>query len=146
MLKNLEPKEIIDEDGYFRGSGWSYPDLIDSMEIQILFQKDFGSYQGDTLAIVKKYQFFYGLLEFGWGSCSGCDALKACNCSRNDGKPDIPAVTKLRDDLYNSIQWKNKADLIDYLKNRDWAGTFWGCDNIMEEFVEPAIKALEDDV
>jgi len=42
---------------------------------EVLIQEDDKDYQGDSYILYKNYD----LLIFGWGSCSGCDSLKACN-------------------------------------------------------------------
>ena len=51
----------------------TYRDLIASMGVENLLQVDDNDYQGDSRILVRDYHR-YGLLLFGWGSCSGCDA------------------------------------------------------------------------
>ena len=63
---------------------------------EILIRVDDNDYQGDSYLIYKK-ENSYGYLRFGWGSCSGCDALQACDT--------IQEVQELMDTLYNDIIW-----------------------------------------
>ena len=79
---------------------------------EILIKVDDDDYQGDSYLIYKK-ENSYGYLRFGWGSCSGCDALQACNT--------IQEVQELMDTLYNSIIWfVSLAELKEYFANKDW--------------------------
>ena len=88
----------------------------------ILLQVDEKTWQGDSWLIYQKDNKF-GYLSFGWGSCSGCDALQACNT--------IKDVQKLMDSLYNSITWYDSLDeLKDKLLNKDWELCYEGqCDD-----------------
>lgn len=52
-------------------------------------------YQGDSLYLIKSEQ--YGIVTFGWGSCSGCDALQAV-----DRQADLD---RLQDDIERGITW-----------------------------------------
>ena len=74
---------------------WSYQPMIDSFG-EVLVQVDDNDYQGDTRVVYYK-DGQYGFLNFGWGSCSGCDALQAC-----DNEED---VDKLIDSLEQDVKW-----------------------------------------
>lgn len=79
---------------------------------EILIRVDDDDYQGDSYLIYKK-ENSYGYLRFGWGSCSGCDALQACNT--------IQEVQELMDTLYNDIIWfVSLVELKKYFANKDW--------------------------
>lgn len=54
----------------------SYRDTV-SMFGDVVAETEWGGYEGDTLWMLKGAQG-YGIPTFGWGSCSGCDALEAC--------------------------------------------------------------------
>lgn len=61
----------------------------------------------------------YGFLEIGWGSCSGCDAMMACE--------NYEEMDELIDTLEKSIDWFNKKSLKEYMDDRDWKGQWdWG--------------------
>lgn len=113
---------------------WSYDDLINSMEVERLVEVTDDDYQGDTRALVRK-DGSYGFLMFGWGSCSGCDALQAV-------ESDLAEATKLRDKLYAEIHWESDAAaMAAFLRDKDWALTF---DDTAEtqQFVREALAAL----
>lgn len=118
----------------------SYEELITSAGIEILCDMSIGSYSRDSLLIVKRKNLF-GFLTFGWGSCSGCDALKACH--------SFESLNKLRNTLYNSIIWKTGPELVEYLNIKDWAGEFYyytddeSTQNIkIKTFIEEAKKQI----
>lgn len=91
---------------------WHYTDLIDSMEVEVLAEVDEDKYQGSSWLIVKDGER-YGYMSYGWGSCSGCDALAAC--------ADAQDATDLRDELWNGIRWENSAaELLTYFVETDW--------------------------
>lgn len=85
-------KEIYEND---RFSWYDYQPMLDEFG-EILIQVDEEAYQGDSFLIYKNDNK-YGFLTFGWGSCSGCDALQACDT--------IDEVQELMDNLYNAIKW-----------------------------------------
>lgn len=93
--------------------GYSYDDLIDSFEVQVLLRKDDDDYQGDTRLLVRDGDR-YGLITFGWGSCSGCDALEAAGS-------DVEVI-ELRDAIWNGTHWEPSADaLVAYIDGKDWS-------------------------
>ena len=56
-----------------------------------------GSYQGDTVAILRDNAKGFGFLVFGFGSCSGCDALQACET--------YAQIDELINNLENGVRW-----------------------------------------
>lgn len=90
---------------------WDYQPMLNEFG-DILLQKDEQNYQGDSFLIYEK-DGKYGYLTFGWGSCSGCDALQGCN--------SISEVQELMDRLYSSIEWFDSLDALkEYFKETDW--------------------------
>lgn len=83
-------------------------------EFETVLSVDAGAYQGDTFCILKDGER-YGYLEFGWGSCSGCDALLAC--SNHDD------LEELQVNLFNDIKWFDSLEeLKKYFRTHDWEG------------------------
>ena len=81
----------------------------------IVVQEVAGSYQGDNFNFYDAGdgKFFY--LTFGWGSCSGCDWLQACNSWEE--------VQELVDSLWESTVWFADAqDALDWFEKHDWEG------------------------
>jgi hypothetical protein len=90
---------------------WDYQPMLNEFG-NILLQKDERDYQGDSFLIYEKDDK-YGYLTFGWGSCSGCDALQGCN--------SISEVQELMDRLYSSIEWFDSLDALkEYFEETDW--------------------------
>lgn len=96
----------------------SYGELVDSMEYEVICTEDIGSYQGDYLYFLKDSER-YGLLVFGYGSCSGCDSLQGCSSEDE--------VTSLRNDIESNIKWfDSKESVIKFVTNteekpfKDW--------------------------
>lgn len=88
-----------------------YQPMIDELG-EIIYQVDDHDYQGDTRVFLKKNNQ-YGYLIFGWGSCSGCDALQACDT--------ISEVQDLFDGMKNDVKWFNSLkELQEYFKSKDW--------------------------
>jgi hypothetical protein len=93
---------------------FTYDTLIDSFEVEVLARKDDDDYQGDTRLLVRDGER-YGLIVFGWGSCSGCDALEAAGGNLAD-------LTELRDAIWNGAHWEpSAADMVAYIDRKDWS-------------------------
>lgn len=110
-MKIIEaPKNNYEDEDYY----YSYDTLIDSFEVTVLLKVDEGGYQGDTRLLVQDGSR-YGLITFGWGSCSGCDALEAAG-------GDIAEITKLRDLIWQGAHWEDSAKaLLTYIESKDWS-------------------------
>ncbi len=111
----------------------SYNPLLESFGYPILLQVDDCDYQGDSRLLFQNGDL-RGILIFGWGSCSGCDALQGCDT--------IDEVAELRDRLHDGIRWGSVTGTLDYLRTHDWAGDYSNGDGKTAEFVEQAIALL----
>lgn len=93
-----------------------YMELFKGLNIELILTHRLGSYQGSSWVLFRSYhehrQVMYGFLEFGWGSCSGCDALAACDSYKD--------LDKLRRSLINSISWFTISKMVKFLKEKDW--------------------------
>lgn len=84
---------------------------------QILLKVD--DYQGDSRLLLHDMGRF-GLLFFGWGSCSGCDALEAASGNRDH-------LRELRDDLAHKTHWEGSPQaLMAHIERKDWSLDFDG--------------------
>jgi len=106
-------------------SGWFYPSggyqqILDAIG-EIVVQVDEDGYQGDTWVLYRRGDEF-GYLQFGWGSCSGCDALQACDSPKE--------VEELGRDLENSVMWKSREEMLRYFNDHDWAGDYGSEDRV----------------
>ena len=95
---------------------------------EIAVQVDDVGYEGDSRILYKKGTK-YGWLQFGWGSCCGCDALQACET--------IQDVQLLMDELYNSIIWFDTAnECLEFFTTHNWETDYsYSCEE-QKEFVK----------
>ena len=123
------------ENSYSYGAS-SYGPMIESMAEEVLVRKRIGSYQGDELALLKDNNR-YGILIFGFGSCTVCDSLLSCN--------SYEEVNDLRQRLYNNIKWRpSKEAIIDYLEEKNWDNEYiyHVNNNSVEDFLEECKEVL----
>ncbi len=124
--------ELVTGD-YFYGPS-DYNPLLRSFGHEILLQVDDEDYQGDSRLVFKDGNR-HGLLIFGWGSCSGCDALQACD--------SLKEVDELRSQLKSEIIWKDsKSELHQFIKDRDWETQYCWHSDETKQFVEKALALL----
>lgn len=101
---------------YFYGP-YDYNPIIQSFG-DVLIQVDDNDYQGDTKVLLHK-DGRYGFLNFGWGSCSGCDGLQACSSFRE--------IEELIQELERDIKWFDSlSDVKAYVGNdADREGSYY---------------------
>jgi hypothetical protein len=130
---DLYPKEDWQGDDYFSAPS-EYQPMLNEFG-QIVLQVDDDDYLGDSRVLYRD-GLRTGWLQFGWGSCSGCDALQGCS--------SMAEVQELMDDLYHRIVWfESEADALSFFKTHDWAGDYSYHDEGQARFVEQAIALLE---
>lgn len=133
-IEQVYPEHAQDERerGHFYGPG-DYCPLLNSMGYEILVKVDENDYQGDSLVLYRG-DAGYGILNFGWGSCSGCDALQACD--------KLSEIEELRTSLNESIKWFPTAEeAMDYIEKHDWHGDYVR-EELVTEFVTEARNVL----
>lgn len=97
----------------------SYSSLPKLLGAKTLAWCDDHDYQGDSHALLEHGGEF-GFLTFGWGSCSGCDAMEAAYGDR-------AAERAVLDGLCESIIWfATLREAKDHVSSRDTANHF-GC-------------------
>ncbi len=132
ILRALDRKS-----GSFSEGNWKpgYEDMVASIG-DILLRVNQDDYQGDTWCIVQSGTH-YGYVNFGWGSCSGCDALEGTNTWEE--------YYELRDNVANGTHWENSArELLEWFKTHDWGGDYTTSSTDSNiDFVPKAIKLLE---
>lgn len=109
-----------------------YTPLLKSLG-DIIARVDQDDYQGDSWVLFRDGDRF-GYLQFGWGSCSGCDSLQSCD--------SYAEIEKLREDLLSKIRWGTRAETIAYLHTIDpevsWAPAE------LSSFITLAISTMEE--
>ena len=132
---NKTAKELYGKPDAGRYDYSEYQPMLDSFG-KIILQVDDDDYQGDSRVLYKDGERI-GYLNFGWGSCSGCDALQACET--------IDDVQKLMDELKGSIKWfLSSAEAYEYFTAKDWQlDMSWHSDE-GKEFVKKAFETLSN--
>lgn len=96
----VKEEEESDKEWYSFWAPSDYSPIISSIG-EVLVEVEAGSYQGDTFVLFKRDDQ-YGLLTLGWGSCSGCDALQACD--------SFEEVDDLILQIHNQARWFDTAE------------------------------------
>ena len=105
---------------------------------EILIQVDEEDYQGDSMLLYKLENDKYGILIFGWGSCSGCDALQGCN--------NYEEVDDLISDLKSKIvEFNNKEDIVKYINNENRKLEYSWYEKTYQEFYEKVKEYLKEE-
>lgn len=115
-----------------------YDDLIGLFCDEIVVEASDDDYQGDTYAILRRGDEF-GYLEFGWGSCSGCDALQACE---NDEEG-----AKLANELAEGVEWQTGREALkEWIAGKDWPGGYSWYRSGFPKFAEKVREAGLGDI
>ena len=127
----LYPNQYKEGDDVYHVGPYDYQPIIDSYG-EILIQVDDEDYEGDTRVLLYG-ELGYGVLIFGWGSCSGCDSLQACK--------SYEEIDELIKDFYHDIKWFRSLETCQtWARNRDWDLQYsWRSDRT-KEFVEKLIN------
>ncbi len=98
-----------------------YGPMLESIGHQILLRVDDSGWQGDSRVLFADGER-RGYLQFGWGSCSACDALKAADSYQE--------LEQLRVSLVESIRWfATASDALKWFESHDWEGDYsWHAD------------------
>lgn len=103
----------------------------------IVVQVDDDDYQGDTYILYRYNDGRFAYLNFGWGSCSGCDALQGCE--------NIDEVQELMDGLKSSIITFEDAEATKkYFMEHDWGGDYTWRSDKHNEFIGKVLEYLEE--
>jgi len=116
----------------------NYEKIIDAWGYKELVNVSSEDYQGDTHVILHDTDTDkYGYLTFGWGSCSGCDALQACETWKE--------IKDLADGLHDAIMWKDSArELLDYFENKDWETEYMWHEEEFKSFLDQSKASLNE--
>lgn len=121
---------------YGENYGWyDYEPMIEAFGNAVVVVSD-NYYQGDTRVLYDNNGKI-GHLIFGWGSCSGCDALQACF--------DYEELQELCNKLENDIKWfANAKEALCWFENRDWALQWEWNEDETKEYIQKAIEYLSE--
>lgn len=117
-----------------RGCWCDYNPMIKAFG-NVVVQVDDEDYSGDTRVLYDNNSKI-GHLVFGWGSCSGCDALQACG--------DYDVLQALCDELENEIKWFDSAkEALEWFVNRDWELQYEWHEEETQEYIQKAVEYLK---
>ena len=120
------------EEEPFYGPG-DYDKLLESFGCEIILKVDDDGYEGDS-RVLYHLNGRYGLLIFGFGSCSGCDALQACQT--------FDEIEDLRKRFITSIHWDTAEGMHHYIANKDWELEYCYHQEETKRFIDEALKLL----
>ena len=130
----LYPEYASDEKewGYFCSPS-NYQPILDEFG-EILVQVDDEDSAGDSRVLYRDDSRF-GWLQFGWGSCSGSDALQGCS--------NMKEVQELIDSLQSEIEWfDSQEEAIKFFETHDWEGDYSWREDKQKEFVQRSLGIL----
>ena len=120
------------KDGSFYGPS-DYTPILENIG-DILLRVDDDDYQGDSRVLYAEGERI-GYLQFGWGSCSGCDALQGCD--------HISEIQALMKNLCDNVHWfANRAEALEWFNTHDWKGDYSWHDAEQQQFIQGAIALL----
>lgn len=125
---------------------------LERLGYEILAWEEFGSYQGDYAAIVKSGSNI-GFVVIGYGSCSGCDELQACDWPWwNNGSEETKKrfekadqeIRSLFEGIERSIVWGSPSDLTRFILSNERSGLDWyRHDSSFKESRKNLVEALK---
>lgn len=129
----VDVQKFIDLRGIMQGIGGedpdvnisSYDEIVRAMAEKVLIESDDDDWQGDSYRLLQnggEEGQNYGILIFGWGSCSGCDMLQSCSTPQD--------YQELADKLWQGIRWFTDLEsLARYLQTEDQETVHWYNEN-----------------
>lgn len=112
---------------------YDYNELIETFEFETLIEIEEDDYEGSSFYLFDDFGKF-GILVFGWGSCSGCDAFQEIVERPKDKILD--GLKELRDELYNSITWRSRGEMVEYINSKDFTLEWYGYSSAGRKFVK----------
>lgn len=134
MVERVDVKEL----GLKKNWGFwcDYTPILNAFG-KIVCRVDDDEYQGDSRVLYDD-GYMVGILVFGWGSCSGCDALQACST--------IDDVQELCDELQDKIHWfADKKTALEFINSHDWEGDYsWHREETKKFIAMASLYLLEE--
>lgn len=115
--------------------------MVSAFGQRTIVSVDEDDYQGDSYRLIgdgPRADERYGVLTFGWGSCSGCDALQSCG--------SVEELQSLADQLQDSVLWfPSKEALREYMEKHDWEGDWSWHREASHDFRRQVMEFLDSD-
>ena len=134
IYPDLIKKYSHNDEEYF-DAPYDYTPIINHIG-RVIVRVDDSDYQGDTRVLLEsEFSRQIGWVQFGWGSCSGCDALQACE--------SVSDVQSLVDEIIASVKWfHDKEDALKFFNEHDWEGDYSWHHKEQRMFIDAAKIAL----
>ncbi|HEY9774545.1 MAG TPA: hypothetical protein V6C81_12150 [Planktothrix sp.] len=120
---------------------YNYEPMVTAFGQRTIVAVDDYYHQGDSYRLIADGDEpgqRYGVLIFGWGSCSGCDALQSCSSFKE--------VQELADSTQDSIKWfADKEALRKYVVEHDWKGDYSWPDTELHKYLHLVKEFLDSD-
>ena len=96
-----------------------YLDLVEAAGLMVLESESVGSYQGEEYVLVRDLESTkFGVLNYGYGSCSGCDLLEAAK--------SVKDLEDIRDGFRNAVElFDSPKDLLARIEDPKWIDDFY---------------------
>ncbi len=107
--------------------------------VEWFFDEQEGNYSGDWYMVGKDKEGKYYFFTMSYGSCTGCDWLKAVirSESREDQEKELG---KIIDKILETPIIENKQQALEYAKKFDWQSIYGGSG--LNEMVEKVVNAI----
>jgi len=123
--------------GFYNGEEYvdtSYRDIVDNFGHGVLLEVSDSGYHGDSRFLLQDGTRI-GWLQFGWGSCSGCDALEAC-----DSKAEFD---ELAAKLKSEVKWfESREEALKFFSEHDWEADYSWHEEEQQHFVSTVRQLL----
>lgn len=131
------------------GEDFGYSSLVDLWGVEIVGKDYFGSYQGDEVYFLYDIdQDKYGWTSIGYGSCSGCDFLRAA-LDVWDESIDYDRIAAFMSRIGSQIMWKDKEEFYNYICDKDWSQEYFGSNfeesDLLKEVKRKLKKGLDNE-
>lgn len=112
----------------------NYSPIIESLGDAVALRFDTDDYTGDSWVIYRNKKG-WSFLNFGWGSCSGCDALQSCSTYE-----EIDALIGRLEQSIRTFQSAKEALI--FFVSHDWGGDYSWANDTFYHFLVAARRLL----
>lgn len=120
---------------YYYAPGWEAG--LEARGLNIIAWETFGDWQGDYAVIFKANDNLFAFTVIGYGSCSGCDVMEACENEKE--------YKELISDVVNSLKWTTAEEIVAQIKDEYDDNNWYRHESTFKESVDKLIKAVSND-
>lgn len=120
---------------YFYAPGWEAG--FEERGMNIVAWETFGDWQGDYAVVFKANDNLFAFDVIGYGSCSGCDSMEACETEKE--------YKELISGVVNRLQWLSADQTIDRINNEFDDNNWYRHEPTFKESIGRLVKAIKND-